>query len=174
MAINRRGTLGWFSPDPRAIIPLDDHFHIPHGLRRTLKKHLFEITIDTDFNGIIRACSKCHGETWISPQILKSYCGLHAEGFAHSVETRLKGELVGGLYGVHLGGAFFGESMFHRVTDASKVALVALVERLRLRHFALLDTQWTTPHLAQFGAVEIPRQTYLRLLAAALELNCEF
>jgi len=174
MAINPRGTIGWFSPDPRAIIPLDDRFHIPHGLRRSLKKGRFEVTVDTDFKGVIRACSRSHGETWISPQILRSYCRLYEEGYAHSVETRLEGELVGGLYGVHIGGAFFGESMFHRETDASKVALVALVERLRQSGFSLLDTQWLTPHLVQFGAREIPRPVYLRLLATASTFDCQF
>lgn len=174
MAVNRRGDIRWFSPDPRAIIPLDEGFHVPHGLRRTLKKNGFTITIDQDFAGVIGACATAHGESWISKEIIRGYCDLHRQGFAHSVETRLEGELVGGLYGVHLGGAFFGESMFHRATDASKVALVALVERMRERGFALLDTQWTTPHLAQFGALEIPRDDYLRLLAAALERRCVF
>ncbi|MBN2508562.1 MAG: leucyl/phenylalanyl-tRNA--protein transferase [Verrucomicrobia bacterium] len=174
MAVNRRGTLGWFSPDPRALIPLDQRFHIPHGLRRTLKRTRFEIAFNGDFEGVIRACSGEHGDTWISPQIVRSYCRLHADGFAHSVETRLHGALVGGLYGVHVGGAFFGESMFHRVPDASKVALVALVQRLRERGFQLLDTQWTTPHLRQFGAFEIPRADYLRRLARAITLDCRF
>jgi leucyl/phenylalanyl-tRNA--protein transferase len=122
----------------------------------------------------MRACSTSHGETWISKQIIRSYCELHRLGFAHSVETRKDGELVGGLYGVHLRGAFFGESMFHSATDASKVALVALVERLRAGGFLLLDTQWTTPHLEQFGATEIPRDDYLKLLAAALNREAIF
>ncbi len=174
MAVDKRGTIGWFSPDPRALIPLDDRFHLPHGLKRTLKKQPFEITFDQEFPGVIRACSKVHGETWISPQILRSYSQLHTDGFAHSVEIRREGQLVGGLYGVHIRGAFFGESMFHRATDASKVALVALVERLRTRGFVLLDTQWTTPHLLQFGAYEIPRDQYLELLDQALVVDCEF
>lgn len=168
MAINDRGDLGWFSPDPRALIPLDDRFHVSHGLRRTLDKNRFEITVDEDFEAVIRSCSKCHGATWISPEILKSYCQLHHEGHAHSIETRLEGNLVGGLYGVHIGGAFFGESMFHRETDASKVALVALVERLRSQGFVLLDTQWMTPHLMQFGTFEIPKREYLKLLREAV------
>jgi len=174
MAINERGDIAWFSPDPRAIIPLDDRFHIPHGLRRVLKKGRFQITIDQDFEAVIRGCATSHGSTWISDEIIRAYCQLHRDGYAHSVETRLEGRLVGGLYGVHLGGAFFGESMFHRVTDASKVALVALVERLRAHGFVLLDTQWQTPHLAQFGTYEVPRSEYLRLLRAALARDCRF
>jgi len=174
MAVNRRGDIGWFSPDPRAIIPLDERFHIPHGLRRTLKKSPFSITTDQGFADVIRACAATHGETWISKEIIAGYCELHRLGFAHSVEAWAGDQLAGGLYGVHLGGAFFGESMFHRRTDASKVALVALVERLRTRAFALLDTQWTTPHLAQFGALEIRRSEYLSLLEMALLKRCIF
>jgi len=174
MAVNRRGDIRWFSPDPRAVIPLDDKFHIPHGLKRILKKHQFTVTMDEDFERVIRACATVHGATWISPGIMRAYCELHQRGFAHSVETRLDGEQAGGLYGVHIRGAFFGESMFHRVTDASKVALVALVERLRAGGFSLLDTQWTTPHLEQFGAFEIPRADYFKLLEAALKRDCAF
>ncbi|HXJ61027.1 MAG TPA: leucyl/phenylalanyl-tRNA--protein transferase [Verrucomicrobiae bacterium] len=174
MAMNDRGQLGWFSPDPRALIPLDERFHIPHGLKRVLKQARFEITVDQEFERVIGACATAHGSTWISKRIIRSYCELHERGFAHSVETRLEGKLVGGLYGVHLGGAFFGESMFHHVTDASKVALVTLVERLRAAGFVLLDTQWTTPHLATFGTYEIPRAKYLRLLEQALKKSCRF
>ena len=170
----KRERIGWFSPDPRAIIPLDDRFHIPHGLRRALKRNKFEITSDTDFETVIRECAKRKEGTWISRGIIDSYCNLHRLGHAHSIETRLDGKLVGGLYGVAIGGAFFGESMFHRVTDASKVALVALVERLRARGFVLLDTQWTTPHLRQFGTREIPRLEYLWQLEQALRLDCRF
>jgi leucyl/phenylalanyl-tRNA---protein transferase len=174
MAVGKRGEIGWFSPDPRAVIPLDDRFHVPHGLRRALKKKKFEITIDTDFESVIRACAKRKEGTWISKQIIASYCELHRLGHAHSVETRLKKKLVGGLYGVHIGGGFFGESMFHRATDASKVALVALVGRLRDHGFVLLDTQWLTPHLKQFGTYEIPRLEYLWRLEHALKLDCKF
>ena len=174
MAMEKRGDIGWFSPDPRAIIPLDERFHVPHGLRRALKKNLFEITVDREFKAVMRACAKRHEGTWISDEIVESYCNLHRLGFAHSVEARLDGKLAGGLYGVHIGGAFFGESMFHRATDASKVALMALVERLRAGGFALLDTQWTTPHLEQFGTMEIPRREYLRLLKKAVALDCKF
>ena len=174
MGVNKRGTIAWFSPDPRAIIPLDARFHVPHGLRRVLKRDPFEITFDQDFPAVIRQCAKRQEGTWISPGILQNYCRLHKLGHAHSVEIRLKGKLVGGLYGVAMGGAFFGESMFHRVTDASKVALVALVERLRQHGFVLLDTQWITPHLRQFGTVEIPRHEYLQILGRAFEFSCEF
>jgi leucyl/phenylalanyl-tRNA--protein transferase len=170
----RRRDIAWFAPDPRAVIPLDDRFHVPHGLRRTLKQERFEITFDTSFDAVIRACAKRKEGTWISKEIIESYCELHRLGHAHSVETLLKGKLVGGLYGVHIGGAFFGESMFHRATDASKVALVALVGLLRARKFVLLDTQWLTPHLKQFGTYEIPRHEYLWRLEHALKLNCKF
>lgn len=174
MAVNARGTLRWFSPDPRALIPLDERFHVPHGLRRALRRSRFEMTVDQDFEGVMQACASLHGDTWISEEIIRGYLELHRLGFAHSVETRLDGALVGGLYGVHLRGAFFGESMFHRVTDASKVALVFLVERLRREKFVLLDTQWTTPHLNQFGTYEVPRAEYLQLLELALGRVCVF
>lgn len=175
MAVNARGDIGWFSPDPRGVIPLDERFHIPHGLQRRLRKNPFTISFDRDFERVIRECATKRREgTWISEEIVESYCRLHELGHAHSVEARLHGKLVGGLYGVHIGGAFFGESMFHRATDASKVALVALVERLRERGFALLDTQWVTPHLAQFGTTEIPHRDYLRLLRRAVALDCRF
>jgi leucyl/phenylalanyl-tRNA--protein transferase len=172
--VNKRGDIRWFSPDPRAVIPLDERFHVPHGLKRVLKKNRFTVTINEDFEGVIQACAAVHGTTWISKGIMRAYCELHQQGFAHSVETRLDGDLAGGLYGVHIRGAFFGESMFHRATDASKFALVALVERLRAGGFLLLDTQWTTPHLEQFGTVEIPRAEYLKLLKAALQRDCAF
>lgn len=174
MALNSQGDIGWFSPDPRAIIPLDERFHMPGSLRRTLKRGTFDFTADQDFEAVVRACATSHGETWISQEIIDSYCRLHELGLAHSVETRRYGRLVGGLYGVHLGGAFFGESMFHYETDASKVALVALVERLRQAGFVLLDTQWTTPHLITFGAYEMPRSEYMELLERALSLRCRF
>lgn len=167
------GEIAWFSPDPRAIIPIDERFHVPHGLRRELKRGRFEIRIDAAFERVIRLCSK-RKETWISKEIIASYMNLHRLGHAHSVEAWLDGELAGGLYGVAVGGAFFGESMFHEVTDASKVALHALVERLRARGFLLLDTQWTTPHLERFGAFEMPRAEYFKALAIAVELPCRF
>jgi len=174
MAIDEKGEIGWFSPDPRAVIPLDERFHIPHGLKRVLKSGRFTVTVDTEFEPVMRECARREDGTWISEEIIESYCELHRLGHAHSVETRLAGKLVGGLYGVHIGGAFFGESMFHRATDASKVALAALVERLRAGGFLLLDTQWQTPHLAQFGTCEISRKQYLRLLSKALAVDGRF
>jgi leucyl/phenylalanyl-tRNA---protein transferase len=165
-------TIEWFSPDPRAILPLDK-FHMPHALRRVVKKETFEIRINQRFSEVIRACAK-REDTWINREIIQSYERLHELGYAYSVEAWSRGKLAGGLYGVAIGGAFFGESMFHRVTDGSKIALVALVERLRARNFVLLDTQWLTRHLAQFGVVEIPRTHYLRLLTRAVELSRKF
>ncbi len=167
------GEIAWFSPDPRALIPLDDRFHVPHGLRRTLKRNPFEIRLNTAFERVIRSCSQ-RKETWISQEIMSSYVNLHRLGHAHSVEAWLDGELAGGLYGVAVGGAFFGESMFHEVTDASKIALHALVERLRAKGFVLLDTQWTTAHLERFGAYEMPRAEYLHTLALAMMVPARF
>jgi leucyl/phenylalanyl-tRNA--protein transferase len=167
------GEIGWFSPDPRALIPLDDRFHVPHGLKRTLKKGVFEIRINSAFRDVMAGCAR-RKETWISPVIRDSYLNLHNLGLAHSVEAWHKGKLAGGLYGVAVGGAFFGESMYHEVTDASKVALYALVQRLRTRGFTLLDTQWTTPHLKGFGAYEVPRRVYLERLKAAIDRKCAF
>jgi leucyl/phenylalanyl-tRNA---protein transferase len=166
------GDMAWFSPDPRGVLPLEG-FHVPHGLERTLKKGLFEVRFNTAFGAVMQACAE-REETWIDAEILASYGELHRLGFAYSVEAWHEGQLAGGLYGVALGGAFFGESMFHRETDASKVALHALVGRLKERGFTLLDLQWVTPHLATFGAVEIPRPEYLRRLRAALRLQCAF
>jgi leucyl/phenylalanyl-tRNA--protein transferase len=167
------GEIGWFSPDPRAIIPLDDNFRVPHGLKRVLRRGIFEVRVNHSFEEVMRSCAR-RDETWITGEIIDSYCELHRRGFAHSVEAWSEGKLAGGLYGVAVGGAFFGESMFHRETDASKVALHGLVERMRERGFTLLDTQWITPHLRQFGAMEIPRRQYLRQLAEATRLRCSF
>jgi len=167
------GQIGWFSPDPRTILPLDT-FHVPRRLARTVRQGLFDVTIDREFETVMRACARRAEGTWISEELVDSYLALHRLGLAHSVETWRQGQLAGGLYGVHIAGAFFGESMFYRVTDASKVALVALVDRLQRRSFALLDTQWTTPHLARFGAIEIPRSIYLQRLKRALSRECTF
>jgi leucyl/phenylalanyl-tRNA--protein transferase len=165
-------SIQWFSPDPRAILPLED-FHVPHALRRLVRKKVFETTMDNAFSQVIEACAK-REDTWINLEIIESYTRLHELGCAHSVEAWKDGALAGGLYGVAVGGVFFGESMFHYVTDASKIALVALVEHLRAQKFALLDTQWLTPHLQQFGGIEISRDLYLRLLRRAIELPCKF
>jgi leucyl/phenylalanyl-tRNA--protein transferase len=172
--MGERGTrhLEWFSPDPRGILPLDG-LHVPARLGRTLRSGRFEVRVDSAFGAVMQACAE-RDDTWISDVILESYAALHAAGDAHSVECWRDGRLAGGLYGVALGGAFFGESMFHLDTDASKVALVALVDRLRARGFLLLDLQWVTPHLAQFGAINVPRQAYLRLLRRAIALPRQF
>ena len=168
------GQIGWFSPDPRGVLPLEA-VTVPSRLARLVRQRRFEITIDRDFAAVMRACATRPDDgTWISGEILESYEHLHALGIAHSVEAWQDNRLVGGLYGVHLGGAFFGESMFHRVSNASKVVLVTLVDRLRERGFTLLDIQWVTPHLRQFGAIEIPRAEYLRRLRDALALDCSF
>ena len=172
------GGISWYSPDPRGIMPIDT-FHVPSRLRRVVRRAAVQVDVDTAFEEVMRACAAAEREpgdsgTWISDEIIESYCALHAQGYAHSVEVRQDGALVGGLYGVALGGAFFGESMFHHATDASKVALVALVNRLRARGFVLLDTQWVTAHLQQFGAIEIPRPEYLRRLDESLKLEVSF
>jgi leucyl/phenylalanyl-tRNA--protein transferase len=166
------GTIEWFSPDPRAILPLDN-FHVPHGLQRPLRKKIFEIKIDNRFTEVIEGCG-AREDTWINEEIVESYTRLYELGHAHSVEAWTEGKLAGGLYGVAIGGAFFGESMFHRITDSSKVALVGLIEHLRAQKFALLDTHWLTPHLLQFGGIEIPRSHYLRLLKRAVDLPRAF
>ena len=175
---DEEGVISWYSPDPRGIMPLDT-FHVPSRLRRVVRRTAVQVDIDIAFEEVMRACAEAEREpgdsgTWISDEIIESYCALHAQGYAHSVEVRKDGALVGGLYGVALGGAFFGESMFHRATDASKVALVALVNRLRARGFVLLDTQWVTAHLQQFGAIEIPRPEYLRRLDESLKVEVSF
>jgi leucyl/phenylalanyl-tRNA--protein transferase len=172
------GEIRWFSPDPRGIIPLDA-FTPPRRLERLWRQQRFEIRIDKAFDEVIRACAEIERDpddpgTWITPEIVESYGTLHARGIAHSVEAWREGRLAGGLYGVALGGAFFGESMFHRETDASKIALMALVERLRERGYQLLDTQWTTAHLARFGAIDVSRREYLRRLERALRVSCDF
>lgn len=163
--------LYWLDPALRGILPLDAGFHLPRRLRRTALSDRFSVTADRDFRGVIRGCAEPapgRTDTWINADIEGLFATLHDRGRAHSIETWQDGRLVGGLYGVALGGAFFGESMFSRVTDASKVALVHLVARLRLCGFVLLDTQFLTEHLSRFGAVEIPKAEYKRRLAAAL------
>jgi leucyl/phenylalanyl-tRNA--protein transferase len=168
----RRGdpALYWVSPEQRGIIPLDD-FHVPQRLARTVRSGKFTITADRAFTEVMMNCAAPapgREESWINDEILRLYIGLHAGGHAHSVECWQNSELVGGLYGVRLGAAFFGESMFSRRTDASKVALVALVDGLKRGGFTLLDTQFITSHLARFGAVEVPRRQYLALLHDAI------
>lgn len=172
MAETRRGDrLYWLDPERRGVLPLD-RFHLPRRLLRTALSGPYQVTADRDFHATIAGCATPmpgREDTWINPQIERLFGELHRLGYAHSVETWLDGALVGGLYGVALGGAFFGESMFSFARDASKVALVHLVARLRLGGFRLLDTQFVTMHLAQFGAEEIPRDAYKVMLNAAAE-----
>jgi leucyl/phenylalanyl-tRNA--protein transferase len=172
MAETRRGDrLYWLDPERRGVLPLDG-FHLPRRLHRTIESGVFEVTADADFSGVISGCAAAmpgREDTWINTEIERLFLELHRLGNAHSVEVWRDGALVGGLYGVVLGGAFFGESMFSRVRDASKVALVHLVARLRLGGFRLLDTQFVTAHLAQFGTAEIPREEYRARLAPAVE-----
>jgi leucyl/phenylalanyl-tRNA---protein transferase len=162
------GSIRCFSPDPRGILPLEG-FHLPHGARKAVSDPEWELRIDTAFEQVIRACGN-RRDTWIDETIVQSYVALHRAGAAHSLEVWREKRLAGGLYGVRIGGAFFGESMFHNVSGASKVALASLVRRLKERGFRLLDIQWDTPHLAQFGALSIPRTEYLQLLQAAIRV----
>ncbi len=172
MAETRRGQrLYWLDPERRGVLPLE-RFHLPRRLARTVLSGAYEVTSDQDFAGVVAGCAAAapgREDTWINQEIERLFAALFASGHAHSVETREGGKLVGGLYGVSLGGVFFGESMFSRARDASKVALVHLVARLRLGDFRLLDTQFLTAHLAQFGAEEISRDAYRARLAAAVE-----
>jgi leucyl/phenylalanyl-tRNA--protein transferase len=166
----------WVDPERRGILPLE-RFHLPRRLARTIRQERFEVRCDVDFEAVVDACAEPdfgRSETWINGPIRRLTNQLFALGYAHSVECRRKGELVGGLYGIALGGAFFGESMFSRERDASKVALAHLVLRLGLGGFRLLDTQFITRHLAQFGTVEIDRGDYRRLLAEALSVSGRF
>lgn len=164
------GKVRWYTADPRGVLPLDG-FHLPKTLSQTVRQGKFQVRINSDFRGTMRGCMEGRPEgSWISPKLIDAYDRLHEMGFAHSVESWRDGKLVGGLYGVSLMGAFFGESMFFRERDASKVALVALVERLRQREFLLLDTQATTGHLRTFGAIDISAAQYLARLRAALEV----
>lgn len=168
--------LFWWSPDPRAIIEFES-FHVPRRLLRTLRSEKFSVTCDRDFAGVIRGCSQAHsrtGGTWITPRMIAAYESMHELGHCHSVEVWQEGQLVGGTYGVSIGGFFAAESMFYRVTDASKVALVHLVTHLRKRGYQLLDIQQLTPHTARFGAVEIDRDDYLQRLAVAVDLPVTF
>jgi leucyl/phenylalanyl-tRNA--protein transferase len=168
--------LQWIEPRWRGVIPLDA-FHVPRSLRKTMRRRPFEVTADRAFAAVMAGCAEkrpVRESTWINSEILSLYGALHERGHAHSIECWRDGALVGGLYGVSLGAAFFGESMFSRETDASKAALVHLVARLRRGGFRLLDTQFLTGHLARFGAVEVPRARYRRLLADALAERAVF
>ena len=182
---DRWGRIHWYAPDPRAILE-HEHLHVSRSLRATIRKGIYEIRLDTAFEKVMRCCATrgestmsqendCgteHEETWINKEFIKTYTFLHYAGAAHSVEAWCDGELVGGLYGVSIGGAFMGESMFSRATDASKVCLVALVEHLKRRGYVLHDTQFLTSHLATLGATEIPRCVYEKRLRGALRMRC--
>jgi leucyl/phenylalanyl-tRNA--protein transferase len=168
------GVIRWYSADPRGILPLDA-FHVPGTLRAVVRQGKFEVRFNHDFAATMRGCMEQRaGSTWINEKLIRAYSHLHDLGFAHSVEAWKDGRLAGGLYGVSLGAAFFGESMFHKVTDASKVALVHLVHRLRERGYELLDTQANTTHLARFGCVEIPAADYMERLRKAMLKRCQF
>jgi leucyl/phenylalanyl-tRNA--protein transferase len=177
MAESRRSrALHWLDPEARGVLPLD-RFHIPRSLMKILRSNRFEVTADVDFPATIAGCAAARlnrPETWINAEIERLFIELFKLGFAHSIETWENGQLVGGLYGASLGGAFFGESMFSTATDASKVALVHLVARLRISGYVLLDTQFITAHLARFGAVEIPRAAYHASLAEAVGVSARF
>lgn len=163
----------WVEPKRRGVLPLDG-FHLSRSLAKTLKSDRFIVTVDTAFSDVVAHCAEATArrpDTWINPDIERAYAELHRRGYAHSVESWLDGELVGGLYGVRLGAAFFGESMFSRATDASKVALAHLVARLRVGGFRLLDCQFLTDHLASLGTIEVAREDYVALLDAALGLG---
>jgi leucyl/phenylalanyl-tRNA--protein transferase len=158
----------WWSPDPRAVIELDE-LHVSRRLARTIRQGKFRVTVDSCFEAVMRACGESRPEgTWVTDEMVRAYCELHALGLAHSVETWVGDKLAGGTYGVTIGGLFAAESMFYRATDGSKVALVALVERLRRRGFELLDVQMTTPHTERLGAHDVPRREYLQRLRAAV------
>lgn len=168
--------LYWIDPDQRGILPLND-FHIPRSLCKTMRRQIFELRVDTAFEAVMEGCAQTTSgrpDTWINDEIVRLFVELHHLGMAHSVETWREGRLVGGLYGLSLGGTFFGESMFSRETDASKVALVDLVARMKRAGYLLLDTQFVTDHLSRFGATEIPRHQYLKLLSGAVDMPAVF
>lgn len=168
--------LYWVDPEKRGILPLAE-FHLPRSLKKVLKRESFDLRVDTAFEQVLRLCAESTArrpETWINSEIVRLFTDLHHAGLAHSVESWQDGKLMGGLYGLSLGSAFFGESMFSRATDASKVALAYLVALMKRGGYTLLDTQFVTDHLAQFGAIEIPRRDYLRMLAQALDRPAGF
>jgi len=169
-------TIQWIDPHHRGIIPLDD-YHVPRSLKKVMRQQRFEIRTNSAFEAVIRTCAECRPDrprTWLNDQLIELYCTLHERRFAHSVECWIDDRLVGGVYGLSLGAAFFGESMFSRKPDASKVALVSLIEQLNSGGYHLLDTQFVTNHLKRFGAIEIPREAYHRRLKAALDVDALF
>lgn len=173
MADHRRGEVGWYRPEVRGTVELDK-LRVSRSLAKVVREERFKVSVDDDFPSVIRLCGSLRDETWISREIQEAYVRLHSLGYAHSVECRREGVLVGGLYGVTINGAFFGESMFHTETDASKVALVHLVRQMQQRGMVMLDTQYVTPHLASLGCVEIDRTTYEQRLGRALAARVTF
>lgn len=178
MATGLEGDIDWFIAEPRTIIPLDERFHIRRSLRQAVRKTAYEIRINSSFDEVIRACArhdvKDEDGVWLSEEMIHLYSQLHRRGYAHSVEVWIDNELSGGLYGIAIRGAFFGESMFTRKSYASQIALVALVERLRERGYRLLDAQMRTPHIAHFGALDLTHLEYLNVLARAMSFDCSF
>ncbi len=172
MADGESGEIRWYSPDPRSIIPFKE-FKPHRSLRQIIKKNIFEIRVDTACENVIRLCAR-REDTWISEEVVKAYSALHRAGHVHSVESWREEKLVGGLYGVSIGAAFFGESMFSAESNASKVAFVQLVEILKSGGYELLDTQFSNDHMAQFGITDIPRETYLLLLSNAIQKEARF
>jgi leucyl/phenylalanyl-tRNA---protein transferase len=166
------GKIQWYAPNPRAILE-HENLYISRSLRATLRKQTYQVSIDADFETVMRCCAE-REETWINESFISTYTQLHYAGFAHSIEAWKGKQLVGGLYGVSLGGAFMGESMFSTATDASKICLVALVEHLKERGYVLHDVQFWTPHLASLGVTEIPRKEYERRLKTALQVECKW
>lgn len=178
MARGRYGSIDWYVAEPRTIIPLDERFRVRRSLRQTIRKSGYRVEINTDFVGVIKACAR-HDlvddeEVWLSDQMIALYLDLHQRGLAHSVEVWQDDSLIGGLYGVAIKAAFFGESMFHRAPSTSQIALVALVERLRARGYKLLDVQMRTNHISYFGAIDLTHYEYLALLAEAMMDDCQF
>jgi leucyl/phenylalanyl-tRNA--protein transferase len=178
MARGRFGKIEWFMAEPRTIVPLDDRFRVRRSLRQTMRRTDYQIKINSDFPSVVRACARHRevfvDEVWLSEEMISLYTELYRRGFAHSIEVWSDDGLVGGLYGVALKGAFFGESMFSRAPSASQIALVALVERLRERGYRLLDAQMRTQHIGYFGAMDMTHEEYLALLAEALQGDCKF
>jgi len=178
MARGQYGRIDWFMAEPRTILPLDDRFRVRRSLRQAMRKLTYEIRINTCFPEVVFACARhrevTEEEVWLSDEMIALYLELHQHGFAHSVEVWSAGELIGGLYGVALKAAFFGESMFTRRSSASQIALVALVERLRTRNYLLLDAQMRTPHISHFGALDLSHHEYLSRLAEAMLGDCQF
>lgn len=178
MSRGRFGSISWYIAEPRAVIPLDERFRVRRSLRQAARRNDYRVGVNEDFEGVIRACARhddvTSEEVWLSEDMIAIYVELHRRGYAHSVEIRREEALIGGLYGIALGGAFFGESMFSRAEYGSQLALLALVERLRARGYALLDAQVMTPHLAQFGAISISHQDYIALLIRVLKEERSF